>query len=108
MPYPDSSERKIKELAPGVRARSFWGDNLMLVLVNFDPHTSVPAHCHPHEQAGLVLNGELEFVIAGERRFLRTGDIYFIPSDIEHSAKTGPLPAQVMDIFTPLRQDLCY
>lgn len=108
MSYHDPSERETKELAPGVHARSFWGHNLMLVLVNFDAHASVPAHHHPHEQAGLVTSGELEFVIAGETRILHTGDIYIIPSDVEHGATNGPLPAQVIDIFTPVRQDFIY
>jgi quercetin dioxygenase-like cupin family protein len=39
---------------------------------------------------------------------LRTGDIYLIPSDIEHSAKAGDGPVQVIDIFTPIRQDFIY
>lgn len=108
MVYQDPSERKMKELAPGVQARSFWGENLMLVLVDFDPNASVPSHHHSHEQAGLVLDGELEFIIGSEKRILKTGDIYFIPSDVEHSAKNGPFRAQIMDIFTPVRQDLCY
>lgn len=98
--------RDSKELAPGVRARTFWGDNLMLAVVAFDPRAEVPLHKHPHEQAGTVLSGEVEFTIAGETQLLRRGDIYLIPSNVEHSAKAGPGPAEVLDIFNPVREDL--
>jgi quercetin dioxygenase-like cupin family protein len=98
--------RDFKELAPGVRARTFWGDNLMLAVVAFDPNAVVPLHKHPHEQAGTVLSGEVEFTIEGETRLLRSGDIYLIPSNVEHGAKAGPSPAEVLDIFNPVREDL--
>jgi quercetin dioxygenase-like cupin family protein len=104
--YHDPTTREIRELAPGVRARTFWGENLMLAVVEFDPQAEVPAHKHPHEQAGTVLSGEVEFVINGEVRLLHAGDIYLIPSNIEHSAKAGPNPAEVLDVFNPVRNDL--
>lgn len=104
--YHDTRSREIKELAPGVRARTFWGENLMLAMVTFDPEAEVPGHKHPHEQAGTVLSGEVQFVIGGETRLLRAGDIYLIPSNIEHSAKAGPGPAEVLDVFNPVREDL--
>lgn len=106
--YHDPKARETKQLAPGVRARTFWGDNIMLAAVEFDPGAQVPAHKHPHEQAGTVVSGEVEFIIDGETRLLRTGDIYFIPSNIEHSAKAGAHPAEVLDVFTPIRNDLKY
>ena len=104
--YHDPKNREDKELAPGVWARTFWGENLMLAVVRFDPGAEVPAHEHPHEQAGTVLSGQVEFVIGGETRLLSAGDIYLIPSNIEHSAKAGPDPAEVLDVFNPVRNDL--
>lgn len=106
--YHDSDKRQTKELAPGVRARTFWGEALMLAVVTFDPNCAVPPHKHPHEQAGTVLSGEIEFVIAGETKLLHAGDVYLIPSQVEHSAKSGRDPAKVLDIFTPVREDLKY
>ncbi|HZD55335.1 MAG TPA: cupin domain-containing protein [Anaerolineales bacterium] len=106
--YHDPDQRQTKELAPGVQARTFWGESLMLAVVTFDPNSTVPSHQHPHEQAGTVLSGEIEFVIAGERQRLRAGDVYLIPAQVEHSAKSGENPARVLDIFTPVREDLKY
>ena len=106
--YRNPKTRQIKELAPGVRARTFWGENLMLAVVEFDANAAVPPHKHPHEQAGTVLSGEIDFIIGGEAKTLSAGDIYLIPSDVEHSAKAGNEPVQVLDIFTPIRQDFIY
>ena len=103
--YHNPQEKEHRDIAPGVHARPFWGGELMLVVVDLDPYAEVPPHCHPHEQAGTVLEGEIEFTIAGQQKLLHAGDLYFIPSEVEHSASTGKLGARVIDVFTPLRED---
>jgi quercetin dioxygenase-like cupin family protein len=103
--YHNPQEKEHRDIAPGVHAHPFWGDDLMLVVVNLDPHSEVPLHSHPHEQAGTVLEGEIDFNIAGEQNTLQAGDLYFIPRDVEHSAATGEIGARVLDVFTPLRED---
>lgn len=99
------NEKVHRDLAPGVHARPFWGDDLMLVVVDLDSNAEVPLHSHPHEQAGTVLEGEINFVIAGEFKTLHAGDLYFIPKEVEHSATAGDIGARVIDIFTPIRED---
>lgn len=101
-------ERAYKELLTGVRARTFWGQNLMLAVVDLDANAHIPTHSHPHEQGGIVLEGEMEFTIAGETRLLKPGALYIIPGGVEHSVQVGPTPAQVMDIFSPVREEYQY
>lgn len=108
MYFHDSQKRATKELAPGVLARTFWGEGLMLVLVDLAPHAVVPAHSHPHEQAGVVLQGKLAFEIGGEQQVLGPGDVYTIPGGTPHAVRTLDHPAQVLDVFTPVRADLQY
>lgn len=108
MNYCDKEAREEKELAPGVRARTFWGDRMLMALVALDPHSEVPLHSHPQEQCGIVLQGEIVFDIAGEVRSLKEGDSYIIPSGVEHSARTGDASAEVLDVFSPVREDLQY
>ena len=62
------------ELAPGVRARPLFGEAAMLNLIDFEDGAVVPAHGHPHEQLGMVLDGELTMVIGGVEHRLRAGD----------------------------------
>jgi quercetin dioxygenase-like cupin family protein len=68
----------------------------------------IPTHSHPHEQLGVVLQGEPEFTIAGEVRMLHPGEPYVIPGGVPHSVKVGPSPAQVMDVFSPVREEYKY
>ena len=67
------------EIVPGVRIRTLWGDKVMMSLIETDPHTDVPEHTHPHEQAGMVLEGEFDMTIGGERQTLKRGTSYVIP-----------------------------
>ena len=49
------SERELIERFPGVNLRTFWGDNVMLSIVDLNKGSVVPNHTHPNEQAGIVL-----------------------------------------------------
>jgi quercetin dioxygenase-like cupin family protein len=97
--------KSAKQIFEGIWARPFWGDDIMLVVVDLESFAVLPSHNHYHEQAGIVLEGELEFTIAGETRLLRQGDLYFIPSNIEHCVKVNSCPAKVLDVFHPVRED---
>ena len=108
MYFPDQDHRAFKDLLAGVHARTFWGEQMLLAVVDLDAQAIVPSHAHPHEQGGVVLLGELEFTIAGETRLLHPGDLYLIPGGTEHSVKVGPHAARVLDIFSPLREEYKY
>ena len=49
----------------------------------------VPEHAHG-AQWGVVLEGSVEFTIAGETRVYRRGDTYFVPDSVVHSAVISP------------------
>ena len=108
MYYHDAKQRATKELAPGVRTRTFWGDEMLLSIVEFDPNSDVPNHTHPHEQGGMMLEGELEMDIAGQTKVLLPGDVYIIPGNVEHWARSGDSPVRVLDIFSPVREEFKY
>jgi quercetin dioxygenase-like cupin family protein len=108
MYYPDIINRAVKDLLPGIRARTFWGEEMLLAMVDMDANVVIPAHKHPHEQCGVVLQGELTFTIAGEVRTLHPGDPYVIPGGVEHSVVVGAEPARVMDVFSPVREEYKY
>ena len=101
----DPSEVKRKELAPGVTLRVMWGDKIMMSVVEIAPGAVVPNHAHPHEQAGLVLQGEFEFTIGGETKKLRQGDAYVIPGQVEHSLVGSDGWSLALDIFSPPREE---
>ena len=104
----DLENREAKETVPGVFIRTFWGNEMLLSIVDLAANAVVPAHSHLHEQAGVVISGELEMTISGETRLLKPGDTYIIPGGVEHGAMTGDTPARALDIFSPVREDYQY
>ena len=106
--FKTAGDRDPMELVPGARTRTFWGENILLSLVEIDANTEVPNHTHPHEQGGIVIEGEMEMGIAGEVRVLKPGDMYIIPGNVEHYAKCGAVPVVALDIFSPVRTEFQY
>ena len=85
--FKNAQNRESMELVPGVRTRTFWGENMLLSMVEIDANSEVPAHTHPHEQAGVLVEGEMEMGIGGEVKVLKPGDLYVIPGNVEHYAR---------------------
>ncbi len=108
MPFFDLEGRPAKELFAGVATQSFWGDRMLLSWVTLAPHAAAPAHSHPHEQAGVVISGAMDFTIGDETRTLGPGDMYLAPGDVVHAAHAGAAGCVVLEIFSPVRELLQY
>jgi len=105
MHFIDLKDTFKKQLAPGVTSSLAWGDKLMLSVVELEPGSTVPMHSHPHEQAGIVLEGEFDLTIGGETRIVRKGEGWMIPGGVMHSARGLEAPAYALDIFYPHREE---
>ena len=103
-----TSKRESKELAPGVNARTFWGKEMLVSMVDLDANMTLPEHSHPHEQVGTILTGKVEFTVAGESKIMGPGDVFVVPGGVPHSARTFDEAARLMDVFNPVREDLKY
>jgi len=101
----DLVNREAKEVIPGVHLRTFWADRMLVSIADLEPNVVMPLHGHPYEQAGTLLSGEMELTIDGEARWLTPGEPFIIPGGVEHGARTGGIPARVMDVFSPVRED---
>ena len=106
--FKDAQSRDPMQLVEGARTRTFWGERITLSMVEIDANSEVPKHTHPHEQAGILIEGELEMGIGGEVKVLKPGDMYIIPGDVEHYARCGDTPALALDIFSPVREEFKY
>jgi len=58
-----------------------------------------------NEQLGFILQGSMTFTVGGEKRELRAGDTYEIPSHVPHDAVAGPQGCTAVDAFAPIRAD---
>jgi quercetin dioxygenase-like cupin family protein len=99
------SDTSQHEIFPGVNVFTAAGHHMMLSLVEFQSRAVVEPHSHPHEQMGMLLEGELTFTIGGETKTLRPGDMWRIPGHVVHSAVAGDAPVKALDVFHPIRED---
>jgi len=83
------------------------GDRTSVQHFTVEPGATVPEHAHPHEQAGLVYEGELTFLLAdGEAVTVGAGEAYVLDGDEPHAAENrGTEPARGVDVFSPPRTD---
>jgi quercetin dioxygenase-like cupin family protein len=94
-----------QQIWEGVLGRVVHGERVTLGLIELDPDCLVPEHRHDHEQVGILVEGSLHFRIGDERRELRPGDTWRIPSDTPHEAHAGPNGAVVVEVWAPARSD---
>ena len=90
---------------PGVEIHTTAGQHMMLSVVRFEPRAVVAEHSHPHEQMGILLEGQLEFTIGEETRVLNPGDMWRIPGGVLHSVRALDSPVLALDVFHPIRED---
>ena len=93
------------EIFPGVQIYTAAGESMMLSWVEFAPGAVVEAHSHPHEQVGVLVEGELTFTIGNRQETVGPGDMWRIPGGVVHSAVAGSEPVKALDVFHPIRED---
>lgn len=93
------------EMLPGVFRKTLsLTDSMMLCHIRCEG--PVPLHQHPHEQIGIVFEGEMELTIGEQTLRLQRGDAYAIPANTPHAARgAGGRPCTVIDIFSPHREE---
>ena len=88
-----------------VRARKIEGERITLAVIELAPGSVVPEHRHVSEQLGICLRGSITFTIDDETRELGPGGTWRIPSGHPHTVAAGPDGAEVLDAFSPTRDD---
>lgn len=90
-----------------------YGEGLMMVLVLFNegmsPDTEIPYHSHTHVQSTFVKKGSFKFSIKGDKevttQIVKEGDSIYFPADSEHGCIPLEDDSQLVDAFTPIRED---
>ncbi len=105
MPFIDIQSIPSHEVVPGCRLRTPYGENIMLSYLEMDEGAEIPLHDHPHEQAGMLIEGRLELTIGDETRTVEPRSLFIIPPNVPHRAVAIGGPALVLDVFSPIRED---
>ncbi|MFB6295316.1 MAG: cupin domain-containing protein [Halobacteriales archaeon] len=98
-----------EEPSPGVVARQLVaGEEMNAQHVRLEPGAEGgDGHSHPHEQVTFVARGSPTMTIGGEDHDLEAGDTVLIPGGTTHSAANdAEEPAVLVDVFSPVREDL--
>jgi quercetin dioxygenase-like cupin family protein len=103
--FPTSDELSRHTIFPGVTIQTCACDKMMLSYVELQPSSVVAEHSHPHEQVGMILDGQCRFWIGGEEKVLGKGDMYRIPGGVKHRVVALDEVVKVLDIFHPIRED---
>ena len=70
----------------GISAYLSQSERHQIIFMEFDENIDLPEHAHA-AQIGIVLEGQIDLVIDGERRNYTKGDRYYIPAGVKHSGK---------------------
>lgn len=93
----------------GLKRKIIHTDNLMNVLIDFSDgpwDEPEPPHSHRHEQTSYVASGEIIFYCEGEKeQHLKAGDMFAVPSGLNHTIRLLTKKVRLIDSFTPLRED---
>lgn len=82
------------------------GDKAMMMRLTVEPDVPTPPHSHPHEQMGIVLEGEGTLYIGDESMHVVKGTSFWVPPNVPHNFDaTGSRPAVLVECFTPPRED---
>ena len=103
--FSESKDVKWEVPAPGMRRKIMaYDESLMLVRVEFEKGAVGTLHSHHHVQITHVESGMFEVEIAGEKKVLKAGDVFYVPPHAIHGAVCLE-PGVLIDVFSPMRED---
>jgi quercetin dioxygenase-like cupin family protein len=90
----------------GVAMHATEAEKMTLSIVDMQPHAVIDEHSHPHEQIGYMVEGEAEFIIAGQSFQVRAGQMWRLPGGVPHKVIAGDRAMRAIDVFYPVREDM--
>lgn len=81
-----------------------YDDTMMMVNVKFKKDGVGQMHNHIHTQSTHISSGKFEVTIGDEKKILKEGDSFFVPSNIMHGVVCLE-EGMLIDVFNPVRKD---
>ncbi len=94
---------------PGNRVlRKVKSDHATILRVEHHGPAAHEAHVHDEcDQISSLLEGEMEFTVAGDTRIVRPGELVVVPAGVVHGTRVpAGVKAVALEVFTPPRRDL--
>jgi len=80
------------------------GANVSFFVVQGPPGTGPDKHRHPYEETFVILDGEIEFIAAGETQMLGGGKIAIVPANTWHEFKNRSDKQSLMVNIHPVKK----
>ncbi len=100
MGFWDLKALKLDEFRPGIRSKLESGTTLTMAFMEIASNKEGAAHDHPFDQCGIVIEGEIEMAVGGEKKLLKPMQTYFIPAGAKHNWKTFTVSAKILDVVS--------
>jgi quercetin dioxygenase-like cupin family protein len=98
----------VTQVNENVSRRFAYLNQLMVVIVDFQngpmPQPD-PPHWHQAEQITYVAEGECLVFIGDEKKHLKEGDMFAVPSNVPHTVQSLTTSLRLIDSFNPIRED---
>ena len=101
----DNSDANVRQLADGLSANIYPGDQAMLSIVTAAPGAEGKLHHHPEEQWGFCLEGSGVRVQGDAEIPFAKGDFWRTPGNVPHTMRAGPEGCRILDVFAPPRDE---
>jgi quercetin dioxygenase-like cupin family protein len=75
--------------------------NLRVVLFGFAEGQELTEHTSTQNALIQILSGECEFLLAGERRELKAGDLLFMPANLRHAVRAAKQFSMLLTLSKP-------
>ncbi len=98
------SDMEWENVTDGISRKIITGEKEMIAHIRLAKGAIVPEHSHVSEQISYVLQGSMEFTIAGRRLVVSSGEVLVIPPNVPHMA-VALEDTLAVDVFSPIRQD---
>jgi quercetin dioxygenase-like cupin family protein len=93
------------DICPGIKRQTVAnGKTMYQMRAALDAGSKMPAHQHPQEQIVHILSGRMKLIVDGVAHDLKTGDSFYLASNIAHGVETLE-KTEVLDTFSPPRDE---
>jgi quercetin dioxygenase-like cupin family protein len=104
MPQYNWASVEEEQLNPLLGRQAIHGRHMTVARIRLRKGAVVPMHSHPNEQISMVERGALRFVLGGQEKILRAGDVLEIPPGEPHLVEALE-DSLAVDLFSPRRED---
>jgi quercetin dioxygenase-like cupin family protein len=95
----------VVELRPGIKVHIVSAERMTVSFGTMAQGICAPVHRHEHEQIMLVVDGGCDFILEGKLYPMKKGDVIAVSSNTEHGAYSSDKGCQIIEVFSPPRQD---